>query len=171
MGTLSILFIIKIMINSEIFLTHKSKYRFSQQDEIQKSNLNGEETKFHKWNHKCFSSNNLVTYPLFYCKLQYSVVVKIVLMQNLIDNKNPLLVRFDMVKSVTVTLNFSVFLLESVSSSNLYCKKFGKLKIFCLKLYLESLFLSRHLHQKFFKFVFFNSEETITDWSWLLNRS
>ena len=60
MGTLSILFIIKIMINSEIFLTHKSEYRFSEQDETQKSNFNGEE-KFHKWNHKCFSSNNLVT--------------------------------------------------------------------------------------------------------------
>ena len=41
MGTLSI----KIMINSEIFLTHKSECRFSQQDEIQKSNSNGEETK------------------------------------------------------------------------------------------------------------------------------
>ena len=62
MGTLSILFIIKIMINSEIFLTHKSEYRFSQQDETQKSNLNGEETNFYKLNHKCFSSNNLVTY-------------------------------------------------------------------------------------------------------------
>ena len=48
MGTLSILFIIKIMINSEIFLTHKSEYRFSEQDETQKSNFNGEETKFHK---------------------------------------------------------------------------------------------------------------------------
>ena len=46
MGTLSILFIIKIMANSEIFLTHKSEYRFSQRDEIQKSNFNGEETKF-----------------------------------------------------------------------------------------------------------------------------
>ena len=52
MGTLSILFIIKIMINSEIFLTHKSEYRFSQQDQTQKSNFNGEETKFHKLNHK-----------------------------------------------------------------------------------------------------------------------
>ena len=62
MGMLSILFIIKIMINSEIFLTHKSEYRFSEQDETQKSNLNGEETKFLKLNHKCFSSNNLVTY-------------------------------------------------------------------------------------------------------------
>ena len=60
--TFSILFIIKIMINSEIFLTHKSEYRFSEQDETQKSNLNGEETKFYKLNHKCFSSNNLVTY-------------------------------------------------------------------------------------------------------------
>ena len=50
MGTLSILFIIKIMINSEIFLTHKSEYRFSEQDE----RLNGEETKFYKLNHKCF---------------------------------------------------------------------------------------------------------------------
>ena len=48
MCTLSILFIIKIMINSEIFLTHKSEYRFSQQDEIQKLNLNGEETQFYK---------------------------------------------------------------------------------------------------------------------------
>ena len=62
MGTLSILFIIKIMINSEISLTHKSEYRFSEQDETQKSNLNGEEIKFYKLNHKCFSSNNLVTY-------------------------------------------------------------------------------------------------------------
>ena len=48
MGTLSILFIIKIMINSEISLTHKSEYRFSEQDETQKSNFNGEETKFYK---------------------------------------------------------------------------------------------------------------------------
>ena len=56
MGTLSI----KIMINSEIFLTHKSECRFSQQDGTQKSNLNGEETKFYKLNHKCFSSTNLV---------------------------------------------------------------------------------------------------------------
>ena len=40
----------------------KSEYRFSEQDETQKSNLNGEETKFLKLNHKCFSSNNLVTY-------------------------------------------------------------------------------------------------------------
>ena len=48
MGTLRVLFIIKIMINSEIHLIHKSEYKFSQQDEIQKSNLNGEETKFHK---------------------------------------------------------------------------------------------------------------------------
>ena len=48
MGTLSILFIIEIMINSEIFLTRKSEYRFSQQDETQKSNFNREETKFHK---------------------------------------------------------------------------------------------------------------------------
>ena len=47
MGTLSILAIIKIVINSEIFLTHKSEYRFSEQDETQKSNFNGEE-KFHK---------------------------------------------------------------------------------------------------------------------------
>ena len=44
MGTLSIL----LMINSEIFLAHKSEYRFSEQDETQKSNFNGEETKFHK---------------------------------------------------------------------------------------------------------------------------
>ena len=62
MGTLSILAIIKIMINSEIFLTHKSEYRFSEQDETQKSNLNGEETKFYKLNHKYFLSNNLITY-------------------------------------------------------------------------------------------------------------
>ena len=48
MGTLSILFIIKIMINSEIFLIHKSEYWFSEPDETQKSNLNGEETKFYK---------------------------------------------------------------------------------------------------------------------------
>ena len=48
MGTLSILFIIKIIINLEIFLTHKSEYRFSEEDETQKSNLNGEETKFYK---------------------------------------------------------------------------------------------------------------------------
>ena len=48
MGTLSILFIIKIMVNSEIFIIHKSEYRFSDQDEIQISNLNVEETKFHK---------------------------------------------------------------------------------------------------------------------------
>ena len=48
MGTLSILFIIKIMINSEIFLTRKSEYRFSQQGKIYKSNINGEVTKFHK---------------------------------------------------------------------------------------------------------------------------
>ena len=49
------------MINSEICLTNKSEYRFSQ-DEIQKSDLNGEETMFHKYNYKCFSGNNLVTY-------------------------------------------------------------------------------------------------------------
>ena len=48
MGTLSILFIIKIMVNSEIFIIHKSEYRFSDQDEIQISYLNVEETKFHK---------------------------------------------------------------------------------------------------------------------------
>ena len=48
MGTLSIFFIIKIMVNSEIFMIHKSEYRFSEQDEIQKSNLNVEETEFHK---------------------------------------------------------------------------------------------------------------------------
>ena len=38
-GTLSILFIIKIMANSDIFITHrtqvKSEHRFSDQDEIQ----------------------------------------------------------------------------------------------------------------------------------------
>ena len=45
---LSILFIIKIMVNSELFITHKSEYRFSQRDEIQISNLNDEETKFYK---------------------------------------------------------------------------------------------------------------------------
>ena len=49
------------MINSEIFLTNKPEYSFSQ-DEIQKSDSNGEETMFHKYNHKCFSGNNLVTY-------------------------------------------------------------------------------------------------------------
>ena len=48
MGTLSILFIIKIVINSEIFLKLKSEYKFSEQGETQKSNFNGEETKFHK---------------------------------------------------------------------------------------------------------------------------
>ena len=48
MGTLSILFINKIMVNSDIFTTLKSEYRFSQQDEIEKSDLNGEETTFHK---------------------------------------------------------------------------------------------------------------------------
>ena len=53
---------IKIMINSEIFSMPKSEYRFSEQDETQKSNLNGEETKFYKLNHKCSSSNNLITY-------------------------------------------------------------------------------------------------------------
>ena len=62
MGTLSILSIIKIIVNSEIFITHRPEYRFSQQHEIQNSNLNGEETKFHKWNYKYLSSNNLVTY-------------------------------------------------------------------------------------------------------------
>ena len=39
MGTLSTL---KIMVNSDIFITHKSEYRFSQKDKIQISNLNGE---------------------------------------------------------------------------------------------------------------------------------
>ena len=48
MGTLSMLFINKIMVNSDIFTTLKSEYRFSQQDEIEKSDLNGEETTFHK---------------------------------------------------------------------------------------------------------------------------
>ena len=62
-------------------------------------------------------------YTIFYCKLQYSVAVKILLMQNL-TKKNPLLVRFGMVKSLNVAL-------DSVSSSDisslkLYCKKFGK---------------------------------------------
>ena len=54
MGTLSILFIIKIMINSEIFLSHISEYKFSKQDETQKSNFNGKETKFNKWKHSVF---------------------------------------------------------------------------------------------------------------------
>ena len=63
-------------------------------------------------------------YTIFYCKLQYSVAVKILLMQNLIDKKNPLLVWFGMVKSLNVAL-------DSVSSSDisslkLHCKKFGK---------------------------------------------
>ena len=64
MGTLSILFTIKIMINSGIFLTHIRIQVFSQQDETQKSNFNGEENeKFYKRNHhKCFSINNLITY-------------------------------------------------------------------------------------------------------------
>ena len=52
MNTLSIIFVIKIMVNSETFLTHKSEYRFSQKHEIQKSNLNAEETKFYK----CYQS-------------------------------------------------------------------------------------------------------------------
>ena len=75
------------------------------------------------------------------------------------------------------SLNFVVFLLESVSSSNfsslikLYRKILGKLKIFCLRLHLESLFPSLHLQQKFLKPVFFNFKEAITDWSWLLNQS
>ena len=56
------------MINSEIFLTDKSEYRFSQ-DEIQKSDLNGEEAMFHKYNHKCFSGNNL-SYILIFKKFQ-----------------------------------------------------------------------------------------------------
>ena len=46
MGTLSILFMIKIMVNSKIFITHKSEYRFFEQDEIQKSHLNGEKQSF-----------------------------------------------------------------------------------------------------------------------------
>ena len=62
LGTLSILFITKVMVNSEIFITCKSKQRFSQQDKIQNSDMNGEETKYDKLNHKCFSINNLVTY-------------------------------------------------------------------------------------------------------------
>ena len=49
------------MVNSEIFITQKSEYKFSQQDETQKSHLNGEETKFYKWVNKCFSRNDLVT--------------------------------------------------------------------------------------------------------------
>ena len=64
-------------------------------------------------------------------------------MQNLIDKENPLLVHFGMVKFLT----FAMFYL-SVSSSDfsslikLQRKIFGKLKIFSLKLHLESLFLS-----------------------------
>ena len=42
---LGILFNVKIMINSEIFITRKSVQTFSQQDETQKSNLNDEKTK------------------------------------------------------------------------------------------------------------------------------
>ena len=82
-------------------------------------------------------------YIIFYCKLQYSVV-KILLVQNFIDKKNPVLVRFDMVKS----FNFAVFLPESVSSFNissiikLYSRKFAKLKIFCLKNVFE-IFISK----------------------------
>ena len=64
MGTLSIHFTIKIIINSGIFLTHQNIQVYSQQDETQKSNCNGEENeKFHKRNHhKCFSINKLITY-------------------------------------------------------------------------------------------------------------
>ena len=47
MGTFSILFIIKIMINSEIFLTQKSEYRIFEEDETRKSNFDGEEKKFY----------------------------------------------------------------------------------------------------------------------------
>ena len=42
---LGILFNVKIMVNSEIFITRKSVQKFSQQDETQKSNLNDEKTK------------------------------------------------------------------------------------------------------------------------------
>ena len=62
MVTLSILFISKIMVHSEMFITHKSEQRFSQQNEIQNLDLNGDKTKSHKLNHKCFSSHNLVKY-------------------------------------------------------------------------------------------------------------
>ena len=61
MNTLSIVFVIKIMVNSEIFLTHKSEYRFSQQHKIQKSNLNAEEQSSINVI-KVFSSISLVTY-------------------------------------------------------------------------------------------------------------
>ena len=86
--------------------------------------------------------------------------------------KNPLLLRLNMTKS----LNFVLFLVESVSCSNissllkLYHKRFGKFKTFSLKLYLGPLFPSWHLQWKFLKLVFLNSEEKVTDWSWL-NRS
>ena len=85
-------------------------------------------------------------YTIFYCKLQYSVVVKLILLWNLIDKKNPFLRPLG--KEFTL-FNFVIFLLESVSSSNIsylkwWCKKFGKLKIFCLKLYLDSsIFISK----------------------------
>ena len=50
------------MVNSEIYITHKSEQRFSQQNEIQNLDLNGDKTKSHKLNHKCFSSHYLVKY-------------------------------------------------------------------------------------------------------------
>ena len=93
----------------------------------------------------------------WYSTVNYSTLflLNLFLMQNLIYKTNPLLANFGMVKS----LDFAAFLLESVSSSNfsslikLYCKIFGKLKIFCLRLYLESLFPSWHLQQKVLKLV------------------
>ena len=47
MRILNTLFIIKIMVNSEI-ITRKSEYRYFQQDEIRKGNLSGEETKLYQ---------------------------------------------------------------------------------------------------------------------------
>ena len=46
MGTINILLIIKIIVNSEIFITHISEYRLSQHDEIHESNLNDEKKSF-----------------------------------------------------------------------------------------------------------------------------
>ena len=48
MSRLGIILIIKIMVNSEIYITYKSEHRFSQQDEVQKSVLNGKEKVFLK---------------------------------------------------------------------------------------------------------------------------
>ena len=70
------------------------------------------------------------------------------------------------------TVNYSTLFSNISSLLKLYCKRLGIFTVFCLKLYLESLFPSWHLQWKFFKLVFFfNSEETVTDWSWLLNQS